>query len=188
MHDAIEVLRRAGAQIVEVTVPDLEYVLENFFSIVVPEAASYHIRTFRENPNIYNDDVRELLQQGNIVFATTYINAMRSRSVIRDGFRKAFDGIDVMVVPGLPVTAPRAGQAAYDWGTWKEPVFRAHARFNCPFNLSGLPAATIPCGFANDGLPVGLQIAGKPFDEATVLQVADAYQRKTDWHLRRPNL
>ena len=154
---------------------------------MVPEAASYHIRTFRENPNIYNDDVRELLQQGNIVFATTYINAMRSRSVIRDGFRKAFDGIDVMVVPGLPVTAPKAGQAAYDWGTWKEPVFRAHARFNCPFNLSGLPAATIPCGFANDGLPVGLQIAGKPFDEATVLQVADAYQRKT-MALRRPNL
>ena len=90
--------------------------------------------------------------------------------------------------PGLPVTAPKVGQATYDWGSWQEPVFRAHAHFNCPFNLCGLPAATVPCGFASDGLPVGLQIAGKPFDEATVLRTADAYQLRTDWHLQRPPL
>ena len=188
VNSAIDVLGQAGAKIVKVTIPNLEFILENFFSIVVPEAASYHLRTFQDDPSAYNDDVRELLEQGNIVFATTYINAMRSRNAIREGFRKAFDGIDALLVPGLPVTAPKVGQSTYDWGSWKEPVFRAHARYNCPFNLSGLPAVTIPCGFANDGLPVGLQIAGKPFDEATVLRVADAYQRQTDWHLRRPNL
>jgi aspartyl-tRNA(Asn)/glutamyl-tRNA(Gln) amidotransferase subunit A len=185
---AIDVLGKAGAEIVEVTIPDIEYLLENFFSIVVPEAAAYHIRTFQEMPEAYNDDVRELLEQGNIVFATTYINAQRSRNAIRNGFRKAFDGIDALVVPGLPVTAPKVGQTAYDWGSWQEPIFRAHARFNCPFNLCGLPAATIPCGFANDGLPIGVQIAGRPFDEATVLRIADTYQRHTDWHLRHPDL
>lgn len=185
---AIDVLGKAGAEIVEVTIPDIEYLLENFFSIVVPEAAAYHIRTFQERPEAYNDDVRELLEQGNIVFATTYINAQRSRNAIRNGFRKAFDGIDALVVPGLPVTAPKVGQTAYDWGSWQEPIFRAHARFNCPFNLCGLPAATVPCGFANDGLPIGVQIAGRPFDEATVLRIADTYQRHTDWHLRHPDL
>lgn len=185
---AIEVLGKSGAKIVEVTIPDIEHLLENFFSIVVPEAAAYHIRTFQERPDDYNDDVRELLEQGNIVFATTYINALRSRNFIRNGFRKAFEGIDAMLVPGLPVTAPKVGQSAYDWGSWQEPVFRAHARFNCPFNLCGLPAATVPCGFADDGLPVGLQVVGKPFDEATVLRIADVFQRKTDWHLQRPTL
>ncbi len=185
---AIEVLGEAGAKVVEVTIPDSEHLLETFFSIVVPEAAAYHTRSFQETPEAFGDDVRELLQQGNIVFATTYINAMRARNVIRNGFRKAFDGIDAMITPGLPVTAPRVGQKSYDWGSWQEPVFRAHARLNCPFNLCGLPAATVPCGFAGDGLPVGLQIAGKPFDEATVLRIADAFQQRSDWHLRRPAL
>ena len=188
VRNAIDVLGEAGATIVEVTISDIEHLLENFFSIVVPEAAAYHTQSFREMPEAYNDDVRELLEQGNIVFATTYINALRSRNIIRNGFRKAFDGIDAMLVPGLPVTAPKVGQSVYDWGSWQEPIFRAHARLNCPFNLCGLPAATIPCGFADDGLPVGLQIAGKPFDEATVLRIADAFQQRTDWHLRRPAL
>jgi len=59
-------------------------------------------------------------------------------------------------------------------------------RFTRPFNLTGHPAASVPCGFTAEGLPMGLQIVGRPFDEATVLRVADAYQRLTDWHTRRP--
>jgi len=59
-------------------------------------------------------------------------------------------------------------------------------RFTRPFNLTGHPAASVPCGFTAEGLPMGLQIIGRPFDEATVLRVADAYQRLTDWHTRRP--
>jgi Asp-tRNA(Asn)/Glu-tRNA(Gln) amidotransferase A subunit family amidase len=185
---ALAELKGLGAELVEVTIPDLDHLLEVFFSIVVPEAASFHIESFAENSHLYQPDVRELLEQGQLALATTYIHAQRSRAVIRDGIRRAFGKIDVLVTPGLPVTAARAGQTTYRIGDHDEPLFRAHARFNCPFNLSGMPAATIPCGFAPNGMPIGIQIVGKPFDEATTLRVADAFQRATDWHKRRPPL
>lgn len=188
VRGAIDELGKASSGITEVDIPGLEYLLESFFSIVTAEAATFHFEAFRETPHLYNDDVRQLLEQGNLTLATTYINAQRSRSVVIDGFRQAFQNIDVLVTPGLPVTAPRVGQTAYDWKTSDEPVFRAHARYNCPFNLAGLPAATVPCGFASDCLPVGLQIIGKPFQEVTVLRVADAFQRLTDWHNVHPRI
>ena len=183
---AIDQLGKASAKVIDVEIQGLEHVLESFFSIVMPEAAAYHFKTFRENPELYNEDVQQLLECGNLALATTYIHAQRARSVVVNGFRRAFEKADVLVVPGLPVTAPQVGQAAYDWNGAMEPVFRAHARYNCPLNLTGLPAATVPCGFAADKLPVGLQIIGKPFDEATVLRVADAFQQLTDWHKMRP--
>jgi aspartyl-tRNA(Asn)/glutamyl-tRNA(Gln) amidotransferase subunit A len=185
---AIAELKGLGAELVEVAIPDLDHLLEVFFSIVVPEAASFHMESFAEKSHLYQPDVRDLLEQGQLALATTYIHAQRSRAVIRDGIRRAFESIDVLVTPGLPVTAAQAGQATYRIGDHDEPLFRAHARFNCPFNLSGLPAATIPCGFAPNGMPIGIQIVGKPFDEATTLRVADAFQRATDWHKRRPPL
>jgi aspartyl-tRNA(Asn)/glutamyl-tRNA(Gln) amidotransferase subunit A len=183
---AIDALARLGARPVEVEIPNLDDVLETFFSIVQPEAAAYHLETFKTRAADYADDVRMLLEQGQLILATTYVQALRARASVRDGIRRSFETVDVLVTPGLPVTAPRKDQATYPWDGWEEPVFRAHARFNCPFNLAGLPGATIPCGIASDGLPVGMQIVGKPFDEATVLRVADAYQGATDWHRRRP--
>ena len=150
------------------------------------EAATYHLDGFKENAGKYNDDVRLLLEQGQLLLATSYVNALRSRAFIRDGIRQAFENIDVLVTPGLPVTAIRRDTDSYHWPTGDEPLFRAHARFNCPFNLAGLPGTTIPCGLAPDGLPVGIQIVGKPFEEAMSLRVADAFQRVTDWHKKRP--
>ena len=113
------------------------------------EAATYHLDGFKENAGKYNDDVRLLLEQGQMLLATSYVNALRSRAFIRDGIRQAFENVDVLVTPGLPGT-------------------------------------TIPCGLAPNGLPVGIQIVGKPFEEAMSLRVADAFQRVTDWHKRRP--
>ncbi len=185
---AISQLESQGAQLLDVTIENLDNLVESFLSIVQPEAAAYHLETFKTHAGAYNDDVRLLLEQGQLILATTYVNALRSRAVIRDSFREAFADIDVMVTPGLPVTAPRKDQETYSWPEGEELVFRAHARFNCPFNLSGLPGATVPCGFAPDGLPVGIQIVGKPFEEGMVLRVADAYQQATDWHRRRPSL
>jgi aspartyl-tRNA(Asn)/glutamyl-tRNA(Gln) amidotransferase subunit A len=68
------------------------------------------------------------------------------------------------------------------------PVRASLVRYTRPFNVSGHPAASVPCGFTPDGLPIGMQVIGRSFDEATVLRVADAYQRVTDWHTRRPPL
>lgn len=179
-------LGSAGARIVDVDIPGLDHMLEIFLSIVQPEAAAYHLQSFRRAPDRYGDDVRELLGQGNLVAATTYIHALRARAAVCQSFAQVFDQVDVLLAPGLPVTAPKVSQTEYDWGDSAESVFAAHARYNCPTNLAGLPSTSAPCGFANNGLPIGFQIIGRPLDEAMTLRVADTYQRRTDWHLRRP--
>ena len=179
VRTAIKILEGLGAVPVEVRIPNLEHLRETFFSIVIPESSAYHQATFRDHAAEYGDDVRFLLETGQLFLATTYINALRSRAVIRNGIREAFQEIDVLSTPTLPVTAPKVGQEHYQFEGFEEPIFRAHARFCCPFNLSGLPAVSVPCGFDPDGLAIGLQIIGKPFDEITVLRVADTFERNT---------
>jgi Asp-tRNA(Asn)/Glu-tRNA(Gln) amidotransferase A subunit family amidase len=95
---------------------------------------------------------------------------------------------DVLVSATTPIAATPVGQRDVTVGQETYPVRQAQIRFTRPFNVSGHPAASLPCGFTAAGFPVGLQIIGRPFDEATVLRVADAYQRATDWHMRRPPL
>lgn len=136
----------------------------------------------------YGADVRELLETGQLFPATTYITAQRNRSAIEASLAAALSKVNVLVTPAVPVTAARVGQEVYKWKNREEPIFAAFARFLCPFNLAGLPAASVPCGLSEGQLPIGLQIAGKPFDEGTVLKVADAFEKATDWHKRRPSL
>lgn len=186
---AIATLENLGGKIVEIKLEHFgDDVLPTFFSIVMPEAATYHQKTFRERGSEYGADVRELLETGELCLATTYIAAQRNRSAIRASLAAALDMADVLLTPTLPVTAARVGQQTYQWRNREEPVFAACARFLCPFNLAGLPAITIPCGLSEDEMPIGLQLAGKPFDEATVLQVANAFEKATKWHQRRPKL
>jgi aspartyl-tRNA(Asn)/glutamyl-tRNA(Gln) amidotransferase subunit A len=116
---------------------------------------------------------------GALLNATEVVVARRWQWLVREDFRRAFERCDLLVAPTLPHLPPRIGQPIR-----REPGL-AWNRFMVPFNLAGLPAISLPCGFA-DGLPVGLQIAGRPFDELTVLQAARAYERETDWHRRRP--
>jgi aspartyl-tRNA(Asn)/glutamyl-tRNA(Gln) amidotransferase subunit A len=99
---------------------------------------------------------------------------------------KAFAQADVIITPTLPAFPPPIKEYFVRSGDLREHVIDAFIRFNNPFNLTGLPAISIPCGFGSAGLPVGLQIVGKPFDEATVLRLAHAYQAHTDWHKKHP--
>jgi aspartyl-tRNA(Asn)/glutamyl-tRNA(Gln) amidotransferase subunit A len=91
----------------------------------------------------------------------------------------------VIVSPTLPTFSPRVGDVWVQSGDLREHVIDAFLRFNIPYDLTGLPAISIPCGFTSTGLPIGLQIAGKAFDETTVLRVANAYEQSTEWHLHR---
>lgn len=187
--EAIATLENLGGKIVEIKLEHFgDDVLPTFFSIVMPEAATYHQKTFRERGREYGADVRELLETGELCLATTYIAAQRNRSAIKASLAAALDMTDVLLTPTLPVTAARVGQQTYQWRNREEPVFAACARFLCPFNLAGLPAITIPCGFSEDEMPIGLQLAGKPFDEVTVLRIANAFEKATKWHQRRPKL
>ena len=94
--------------------------------------------------------------------------------------------IDVLVTPTQPTTALKIGQITSLIGSREESVFGVSARFCAPFNISGLPAISVPCGFSPEGMPIGLQIVGKPFDEETVLRIADTFERSTQWHLKYP--
>jgi aspartyl-tRNA(Asn)/glutamyl-tRNA(Gln) amidotransferase subunit A len=105
-----------------------------------------------------------------------------------DAFSKVLATVDVIVGPTTPITAWKRGEWTVQVGDRPESVLAASWRFTYPYNLTGLPAISLPCGFDRDGLPIGLQIAGRPFDEPAVLRVAHAYERAHDWKDRRPTL
>jgi aspartyl-tRNA(Asn)/glutamyl-tRNA(Gln) amidotransferase subunit A len=102
--------------------------------------------------------------------------------------REALDTVDVLATPTTPIPAVKIGQRTVRIGGDEESPIFPMIRCTAPFNATHLPALSLPCGFTRDGLPIGLQLAGRPFDESSVLAVASAYEQATDWHLRRPKL
>ena len=136
----------------------------------------------------YTPDVRQLVEIGRFVTGPDYLKAEQVRAVLMEDFRRALDRVDVIVGPTTPITAWKVGEWTARIGDRDESVLAASWRFTFPYNLTGLPAISIPCGFDREGLPIGLQIAGRPFDEATVLRVAHAYERTHEWKERAPAL
>jgi aspartyl-tRNA(Asn)/glutamyl-tRNA(Gln) amidotransferase subunit A len=100
--------------------------------------------------------------------------------------RRLLEDVDVLVTPTTPIPAVPIGQEVITSGGVTEPLLDTLLRCTSPFNATRLPALSVPCGFTAAGLPVGLQLAGRPFDEATVLRVGHAYEQATKWHTRRP--
>lgn len=186
---AVEVLEQDGARIQEVELPHAEQYMAVEFGICLPEASAYHQAMLRSRGHLYTEEVRLLLETGELVLATDYIKALRVRSVIQEGWRQAFQGLDVLVAPSLPTPAAIAGQETVTWpsGT-EEPIINAYVRLSCPADITGLPALTVPCGSNSQGLPIGLQVIGKPFDETTVLRVGHAYEAQSGWQARQPQL
>ena len=119
--------------------------------------------------------------EGAFLSAADYLTAQRARSVLNEQIRANFNRVDVFAVP----TAPRPPET-FEGMDPNEQNLRPS--FTNPFNLTGLPAISVPCGFTPDNLPVGLQIAARPFEESTALQVAYSYEQATPWHERRPAL
>jgi aspartyl-tRNA(Asn)/glutamyl-tRNA(Gln) amidotransferase subunit A len=183
---AIKHLESLGAKVVPVGISGLDGVLDCMLAIAMSEAAAYHQSSLRKTPDLFGDETRLLLEAGEMMPATAYINAQRARVAIKAAFRQALRDVDVLVTPTQPSTALKIGQSLSRIGSREESVFGVSARFCAPFNISGLPAASVPCGLSTEKLPIGLQIVGKPFDEVTVLRVADAYERHSRWHLECP--
>jgi aspartyl-tRNA(Asn)/glutamyl-tRNA(Gln) amidotransferase subunit A len=125
---------------------------------------------------------------GRFVTAPDYLKAEQLRTVLIEDFRRAFERVDVIVGPTTPITAWKSGEWTVEVGDRDENVLAASWRFTFPYNLTGLPAISVPCGFDANGLPIGLQIAARPFDEMAVLSVAHAYERTHEWCERMPEL
>jgi aspartyl-tRNA(Asn)/glutamyl-tRNA(Gln) amidotransferase subunit A len=178
----------AGAAVVRLEIPELAHTLAAEFGIVAPEAAAYHRNLVKSRPELIDPGIRALLVAGLLLPAVHYLKALEARRVIAGAIRRQFEAnrLDALLTPTLPATAALKDQEEFDYDGLTEPVTLSYVRTTAPFNLSGLPALTVPCGLDEAGLPIGLQIAGRPFDESMVLRIGAAYEAATDWWRRKP--
>jgi aspartyl-tRNA(Asn)/glutamyl-tRNA(Gln) amidotransferase subunit A len=185
---ALDKLVELGGTVSEVSWPLYPYSAAIASTIQMAEATAYHSKLIKENgPRIY-PPVRLRFEAGIFISATDYIQAQRARTLFYQQSQDLFRKVDLLVGPTLPVTAFPIGTSALTLKDQKVNVISLLTQFTRPFNLNGFPAITIPCGFSNDDLPIGLQLAGRPFGEETVLRVAHVYEQATEWHRRRPPL
>jgi aspartyl-tRNA(Asn)/glutamyl-tRNA(Gln) amidotransferase subunit A len=188
VQEALQAMKSVGARIEEVSVPLLRHAPAIQYLTLVTEASTNHARLLRTRGRELGADVRRRLELGEFIAATQYVRAQQARRLLMQEFAAVFRQVDLLVTPTLPVVAPPLGEQMVPiHGTLKrtQPTL---TRFTSPFNLTGLPAISVPCGFDGDGLPIGLQMIGRPFDEATLLRGAFAYQQLSGWHARRPSL
>ncbi len=183
---ALRVLEELGAELTEVAVPDMEELNAVARVILLAEASSVHARSYRGRPQDYGEDQRALLDQGLFVTAVDYLNAQRRRRQLCEVFHAALDQVDAIVAPAVPVLPAKIGQRTLAVRGVEHDVRLATTRNARGLNPTGLPLLSLPCGFSESGLPIGLQLAGALFDEKTLLAVGHAYQLATEWHTRRP--
>jgi aspartyl-tRNA(Asn)/glutamyl-tRNA(Gln) amidotransferase subunit A len=185
---AAKALEELGARVDEVKLDQVANVAAASMAIVASEALAYHAEWVRTRPGDYQPDVLERLRAGAFVSGVHYVRGQQVRVLVRAEVDEALAKRDVLLAPATPIVATRIGETETALGDGTTDVRSALIRLTRPFNLSGHPACALPCGFTAGGLPIGMQVVGRPFDEATVLRVADAYQRATDWHTKHPPL
>ncbi len=175
---ALKQLAAMGAAVEEVSAPAIETASVATTVVMLAEALEYHEHWMRTRPGDYGADVRGLLEMGMGVPATSYVRMQRARAAILADAMHALEGRDVLAAPGSAIPAPPIGAATVqvDGGASMDTV-QAILRFTSPFNATGQPALAIPTGLSADGLPLSMQIIGRPFDEPSVIRVADAYER-----------
>ncbi len=180
VEEALGVLSDLGAEVREVSLPHISEAPAAARDIMLPEAFAYHRQWLDERPQDYGDDVRQRLEQGRAAPAGRYEEAQRLRTRIARAWSAGpFREIDLLATPATAI--PAAPVAESDQRTTI-----ALIRLTNPFNLTGLPAISVPCGFTAGGLPVGLQLVGRRFEEGAVLRVAQAYEQVTGWHQGQP--
>lgn len=182
---ALAELESQGARLVPIELPLLEHVHAAQNIIHIAEAHAYQAPRVLREPEAYGPSVRAYFRLGAFVTARDYLQAQRVRQAIRRQMLGAFESVDVIAAPTISRWAERFDEV--DTGT-RFGKLTGKPNLMIPFSNAGLPAITVPCGFSPQGLPLGLQIAGPPFDEATVLRVAFAYEQATPWHTVHPNL
>ena len=187
-HRVIDFLQRLGAEPKPIDVPSMEHVRTVSIVIQMPEALSYHNRYLPERAALYGDDIRSGLAAGQFLLAEHYVRAKRMVEVYRHQTAAMLDGVDVMITPACPIVAPEIGTTTVTTDGLEEPVGNALTRYTTLFNMTGEPALTVPSGMHSSGLPMGVQIVGRLFDEATILRVGHAIQENDGSPIPRPNL
>jgi aspartyl-tRNA(Asn)/glutamyl-tRNA(Gln) amidotransferase subunit A len=180
LYAAVEVFRGLGATVDEITLPHAE-LAPALNAIMMPEAYAYHGKDLAESPNKYPTQLRNNFRSGGLYAASEYVQAQRARVLMRDACRDILSRYDLILTASQTSDAP-----AYEESI--DPTFKRGRSYTGAFNMTGMPSMSIPAGFSSRGLPLGIMLSGRPFDEATVLQFAHAYQSATDWHQQHPDL
>lgn len=185
---AIDTLGSLGAVVTEVELPGVELAVSAWLTILLSEATAIHEDLVRDRPDDYGEDVRGFVEAGALVPATAYLKAQRIRQQLAAAFKTAMQSIDILATPATALPATPLGTTEVTINGHTEALFQTFARISAPLDVVGLPALSIPCGFTTSGLPIGLQLVGHPFDEATVLAAAHTYQQNTDHANHHPPL
>jgi aspartyl-tRNA(Asn)/glutamyl-tRNA(Gln) amidotransferase subunit A len=167
-----------GSDIVEVDLPDLEQARTVSLLVQMPEVLSYHRRNMAEKSALYGDDVRAGLALGQFILAEHYVTAKRMIETYRRAMDGVFRRIDALLTPTCPVVAPKIGDTTVSIGGILRPIGSALTCFTGFFNMTGNPAITVPCGRDAGGLPIGLQIVGRPFEESMILRLARDHEQR----------
>ena len=188
IEQALAVLQARGATITRLALPVMDAVATYGGIVSRVEAATIHAEWMRCDPQAYGAHISGRMYPGYAIPASYYVEALSRRGpVLRAFAAEVFSRVDVLVTPTIRSCLPTLAETDIDHGPpGTETKFMAVSANTRPFNYLGLPAISVPCGFDPNGCPIGLQIAGRPFAEARIMQVADAYQRDTDCHARRP--
>ena len=186
VRKAVDLLDSAGAEITEVSVPLLSRIMEIMMPIQGAEAITIFSYIEQEHNSLFPPLLKDVFNIGRETPATDYVHAQLERVQLSRQCAEAFEEVDVLITPSCPMPAPVHGLLEFPLSgkTWD--ITDVLAFYTRPWNVSGHPSMSIPCGFSEDDLPLGMIITGRPFEEGTVLQVGHYYQLATDWHQRRP--
>jgi aspartyl-tRNA(Asn)/glutamyl-tRNA(Gln) amidotransferase subunit A len=185
-RSGVDTLVGLGARPVDVRFETLGDAVRIGMTIVRAEMATYHREWFAERPGQYDANATDRFAHARNLSSMEYVQTQRDRDRIRQELWAVMDRVDVLATPAMPTTAPRIGSPTVDIRGTRYPAGDHSTRFTYPFNISGFPAMSVPCGFDREGLPIGLQLAAAPWQEALLLRVGHQFQQATDFHRRRP--
>jgi Asp-tRNA(Asn)/Glu-tRNA(Gln) amidotransferase A subunit family amidase len=184
VRTAIELMSSNGAQIVELPMPWVGKGRAINLGVLIPEVVTVHEKMLSEHAELYTPAVRSRIQSGFNVPAIDYVRAQRARQWFNHQMAESMNQVDVLITPTVPIQTPTIKDCTPSPGN---PGSGAELpMFTGVFDTTGQPSHTIPCGFTEAGMPIGMMITGHPFDEVTVLRAGNAYEKLTDWHQRPP--
>ena len=184
-NEALKKFEELGAQVLDLPSISLAQMQAIEWPGLFADCATIHVNNVRHTGNKYNPHAKLYVAYGLLVSGAQYLMGAQARAQVRDDLISALEAdVDVLMLP----TSGFQVNTIQETSPGPSIVSSSFSVYTPLFNFTGLPAIQIPCGFDTDGLPVGFQIAGLPFDEATICQVGYAYEQATDWHTRHPNL
>ena len=189
MEASLESFRKLGATVLELDLPDVDSWNAAATMIISAEAVALHGNWLRTRPQDYSAQVRARLESGLTVPAAAYIDSLRLRGVALEAFcRAVFSKVDVLHAPAVAFQTPTIAETDVGGGPRLPALMAQFTRLTRPGNFLGVPALSVQAGFTKAGMPVGMQLLGRPFDEATLFALGHAYQRATGFHAKAPPL